>query len=72
MNSAESQLEMGHKIQRSDATSVVRPVGSESKRGPNTTTASQAESLLAAEKRRLEMMVNGPPFRGPEQFVCLH
>ena len=72
MNSAESQLEMGHKIQRSDATSVMRPVGSESKREPNTTTASQAESLLAAEKRTLEMMANGPPFRGPERFVCLH
>ena len=72
MNSAESQLEMGHKIQRSDATSVMRPVGSESKREPNTTTASQAESRLAAEKRTLEMMANGPLFRGPERFVCLH
>jgi formate hydrogenlyase transcriptional activator len=31
----------------------------EAKEGPNTTTPSQAESLLAAEKRTLEMMANG-------------
>ena len=30
---------------------VVQPAGSESKGGPNTTTAARAESLLAAEKR---------------------
>jgi hypothetical protein len=38
---------------------VVRPAGCESKQGPNTRTASQAESLLAAEKRTLELMANG-------------
>jgi PAS domain S-box-containing protein len=59
MSSAESRLKMDRKIQRSDAASVVRPAGSESKQGPSTRTASQAESLLAAEKRTLEMMANG-------------
>jgi len=42
---------MDHKIQPNDAASAVRPVGSDSKGGPSTTTASQAESLLGAEKR---------------------
>ena len=59
MNSAESQLEMGHRIQRCDAAGVVHPASSESKEGPCTTTASQAESLLAAEKRTLEMIADG-------------
>src|SRR6202035_128764 len=59
VNSAESQLEMGHKIQRSDAAGVEHPASSESKEGPCTTTASQAESLLAAEKRTLEMIADG-------------
>src|SRR5713226_795929 len=49
----------GHEIRFSGAASVVQPVGSESKQGPNTKTPSQAESLLAAEKRTLEMMANG-------------
>ncbi|HUC54379.1 MAG TPA: sigma 54-interacting transcriptional regulator [Candidatus Cybelea sp.] len=43
----------------SGAAGVAWPAGSESKQGPNTTTPSQAESLLAAEKRTLEMMANG-------------
>jgi len=52
MSSAECRLKMDHKIQHNDAASAVRPVGSESKEEPSTTTASQAaESLLAAEKR---------------------
>jgi PAS domain S-box-containing protein len=59
MSSAESRLKMDRKIQRSDAASVVRPAGSEFKQGPSTRTASQAECLLAAEKRTLEMMANG-------------
>ena len=50
MSSAESRL-------KSDG--VVQPAACESKEGPDTTTASQAESLLAAEKRTLEMMANG-------------
>src|SRR5713101_477475 len=59
MSSPESRLKPDHEIQLSDAAGVVRPAGSESKQGPNTTTPSQAESLLAAEKRTLEMMANG-------------
>ena len=60
MNSfPESRLERNGEIQGSDAASMVQPAGSESKQGPNTTTPSQAESLLAAEKRTLEMMANG-------------
>src|SRR5258705_6061247 len=50
MSSAESRL-------KSDG--VVQPAACESKEGPDTTTASQAESLLAAEKRTLEMLANG-------------
>ena len=56
MSSAESGLKPDHKIQLSHATGVVRPPGSESKQEQNTKTASQAESLLAAEKQTLEMM----------------
>jgi formate hydrogenlyase transcriptional activator len=59
MSSAESGLKPDHKIQLGPAAGVARPAGSESKQGPNTRTASQAESLLAAEKRTLEMMANG-------------
>jgi len=59
MNSSQqSRLKPDHEIQLSAATAVVRP-GSESKPGPNTTTPTQAESLLSAEKRTLEMMANG-------------
>jgi formate hydrogenlyase transcriptional activator len=43
----------------SDAASVAWPAEPEFKQGPNTTTPSRAESLLAAEKRTLEMMANG-------------
>jgi formate hydrogenlyase transcriptional activator len=59
MSSAESGLKPDHKIQLSHAAGVVRLPGSESTQGPNTRTTSQAESLLAAEKRTLEMMANG-------------
>src|SRR5712691_1369431 len=58
-SSPESRLKPDHEIQLSAAASLVQPVGSESKQGPNNTTPSQAESLLAAEKRTLEMMANG-------------
>src|SRR5580692_2153068 len=51
MSSAESRPKPDHKIQFSHAAGVVQLAGSESKEGPSTTTASQAESLLAAEKR---------------------
>jgi PAS domain S-box-containing protein len=59
MSSLESRLTPDHEIQPSDAAVVVRPTGSESKQGPKTATPSPAESLLAAEKRTLEMMANG-------------
>src|SRR6266853_450353 len=59
MSSPDLRLKPDHEIQLGDATSVVRPAGSVSKPGPNTTTPSQAESLLAAEKRTLERMANG-------------
>jgi formate hydrogenlyase transcriptional activator len=58
-SSPESRLKLDHEIQLSDAANAVHPAGSESKQGSNSTTASQAESLLAAEKRTLEMMANG-------------
>jgi hypothetical protein len=51
MSSAESRPKPDHKIQLSHAAGVVQPAGSESKERPSTTTASQAESVLAAEKR---------------------
>src|ERR1700675_4683834 len=55
----ESRLKPDHEIQLSAAASVVQPAGSESNQGTNTTRPSHAESLLAAEKRTLEMMANG-------------
>ncbi len=59
MSSPESRLKTDHEIQLSDAAGVLQPAGSQSKQGRNTTNPSQAESLLAAEKRTLEMMANG-------------
>ena len=50
MSSAESQPTPDHKIQLSHTAGVVQPAGSKSKEGLNTTTASQAESLLGMEK----------------------
>jgi PAS domain S-box-containing protein len=47
-----------HEQELGDTASVVL-AGSESKHGPRTTSPSQAESLLAAKKRTLEMMANG-------------
>jgi len=58
MGSAESRLNPDrHTTQRQPG--VMRPIASGSKETRNTTTLSQAESLLAAEKRTLEMMANG-------------
>src|SRR5438309_2014891 len=57
--SPEPALKSDHEIQPSDASGVARPAGSESKQGANTAIPSRAESLLAAEKRTLEMMANG-------------
>jgi PAS domain S-box-containing protein len=59
MSSAESRLKMDHTIQLSGAAGVLEPTGSESRQKRNTITPSQAESLLSAEKRTLEMMANG-------------
>jgi len=59
MSSPESRLKPDYEIQISGAAAVVQPAGSQSKRGRNAATPSQAESLLAAEKRTLEMMANG-------------
>jgi len=70
VNSAEPQLEMGHKIQRSDAAGVEHPASAESKEGPCTRTKSQAESLLAAEKRTLEMIANGASLKEILDDLC--
>jgi formate hydrogenlyase transcriptional activator len=70
VNSAESQVEMGHKIQRSEAAGVEHPASAESKEGPSTTTASQAESLLAAEKRTLEMIADGASLKEILDNLC--
>jgi len=59
MSSPESRLKPDHKMQVVDAAGVLRPTGPESKQVANAKTPSQAESLLAAEKRTLEMMANG-------------
>ena len=59
MSSPESQLTPDHKMQVVDAAGALRPTGPESKQVANAKTPSQAESLLAAEKRALEMMANG-------------
>src|SRR3984893_915937 len=70
VNSAEPQLEMGHKIQRSDAAGVEHPASAESKEGPCTRTTSQAESLLAAEKRTLEMIADGASLKEILDDLC--
>jgi len=56
-SSQESRLDPYPEIQLSDAVSVAPPA--ESKERLNITSSSRAESLLAAEKRTLEMMANG-------------
>jgi hypothetical protein len=57
-SSLESRLKSINEIQHNDVASVVQPTGSKSKQA-NTTSPTQAESLLAAEKGTLEMMANG-------------
>jgi PAS domain S-box-containing protein len=59
MSSPEPRLRPDHEIQFCHPAGVVPPAGSKSKQEPNATNPSQAESLLAAEKRTLEMMANG-------------
>ncbi|HWY54097.1 MAG TPA: sigma 54-interacting transcriptional regulator [Terriglobales bacterium] len=70
MSSAESRLKPNHKIELSHTAGVVQPVGSESKQGPNTRTAAQAESLLAAEKRTLEMIADGASLKDVLNNLC--
>jgi formate hydrogenlyase transcriptional activator len=70
MSSTESRLKPNHKIQLSHAAGVVHPAGSKSKQGPNTRTASQAESLLAAEKRTLEMIADGASLEDILNDLC--
>src|SRR5579864_8921555 len=70
MSSEESRLKPNHKIQLNHAADVVQPAGSESKHAPNTRTASQAESLLAAEKRTLEMIADGASLKEILNDLC--
>src|SRR5260370_11942442 len=61
MGSPERRRSTDQKTQLSAGAGVLRPAGSESKQGPRTTarSQSQAESLVAAEKRTLEMIADG-------------
>src|SRR3984893_7771276 len=70
MSSAGSRLRPDYKIQLSHTTGVAQQAGSESKEGPSTTTASLAESLLAAEKRTLEMIADGANLTDILDHVC--
>jgi len=70
MSSEESRLKPNPKMQLSHVAGVVQPAGSESKHAPNTRTASQAESLLAAEKRTLEMIADGASLKDILNDLC--
>jgi PAS domain S-box-containing protein len=70
MSSPEPRLKPDHEIQVSDATIAVQPAAFESKQVLDTTTLSQAESLLAAEKRTLEMMANGASLSAVLNDLC--
>src|ERR1700724_66782 len=70
MSSTESQLKPNHKIQLGHAAGVLHPANSNSKQGPNTRTASQSESLLAAEKRTLEMIADGASLEDILNDLC--
>ena len=59
MSFPEPRLKPDDEMQFGRAAGAVRPAGPESKQAVNVKTPSQAESLLAAEKRTLEMMANG-------------
>jgi PAS domain S-box-containing protein len=70
MSSAESRPKPDHKIELSHGAGVLQPAGSESKEGPNTSTASHAESLLAAKKRTLEMIADGANLKDILNDLC--
>jgi formate hydrogenlyase transcriptional activator len=70
MSSAESRLKPDDKIQLGHAAGVAQPAGSESEQGPSTRTASLAESLLAAEKRTLEMIADGASLKDILNNLC--
>ena len=70
MSSPEARLKPDRKKQVNDAAGVVQPAGSESKERPNTRTASHAESLLAAEKRTLEMIADGASLKDILNDLC--
>jgi len=59
MSFPEPRLKPDDEMEFGRAAGAVRPAGPESKQAVNVKTPSQAESLLAAEKRTLEMMANG-------------
>jgi PAS domain S-box-containing protein len=71
MSSPEPRLKSDHEMRHSDAAGVVRAVGPGSEEGRNTITPSQAESLLAAEKRTLEMMANGASLSAVLNDLCI-
>jgi formate hydrogenlyase transcriptional activator len=70
MSSAESRLKPNHKIELSHTAGVLQPAGSESKQEPTTRTAAQAEYLLAAEKRTLEMIADGASLKDILNNLC--
>src|SRR5580704_17942042 len=70
MSSAESGVTLDHKIDLGRLGSVVRPAECECKEGPSTRTASHSESLLAAEKRTLEMIADGASLKGILNDLC--
>jgi formate hydrogenlyase transcriptional activator len=70
MSFSEPPLKPDHKKQVNDAAGLVQPAGSESKEGPNTSIASQSESLLAAEKRTLEMIADGASLKDILNDLC--
>lgn len=69
-NSPESLLQPHHEIRFSGAGRVAQPAECESKPGPSATTSSQAKSLLAAEKRTLQMMANGASLSEVMNDLC--
>src|SRR5260370_33685211 len=58
-SSPESRFKPHHEIRLNNAAGAAQAAEPESKQTPNIAIPSQAESLLAAEKRTLEMMANG-------------
>lgn len=70
MSSAESRPKPDHKIELSHGARVVPPAGSESKEVPNARIVLQAESLLAAKKRTLEMIADGGSLKEILNDLC--